>query len=217
MRGLMIKDFCLLAKRKKLLFLYIGIGLMLGYTSDSMFLIAYLTLLSSMLALSTISYDEFDNGYSFLMSLPVNPKVYAIQKHIFVYLVMSIMWLVAFGIQMVTDTIRNIQNPFSEILAMNVIGLLVFFIIISIVLPVDLKYGTEKGRIVLLVLAGGISAFAYLIFDKIKKAEAAAEKIMETLGKLPLTYFSVCLGVLTAAVIGITILCSIKVMENKEY
>lgn len=40
-------------------------------------------MICSMFSLSTISYDEFDNGNAFLFSLPITRKGYVIEKYIF--------------------------------------------------------------------------------------------------------------------------------------
>ena len=77
MKGLLIKDFKLL-KNQKQFFLIIGlITFMFLVTNDSpYFTITYATMMFSMFTMSTISYDEYDNGAAYLFSLPISRKGY---------------------------------------------------------------------------------------------------------------------------------------------
>ncbi len=66
MTGLLVKDFKLMATQKNffLVILLIVIG-MISFTEDVSFPLGFLTFALSLFTLSTISYDEFDNGYAF--------------------------------------------------------------------------------------------------------------------------------------------------------
>ena len=82
MKGLLIKDFKLL-KNQKQFFLIIGlITFMFLVTNDSpYFTITYATMMFSMFTMSTISYDEYDNGAAYLFSLPISRKGYVAEKY----------------------------------------------------------------------------------------------------------------------------------------
>ena len=62
MKGLIIKDFKLLMMQKSFFVTLTIVAIFFGITTDSIFVIGFLTMICSMFALSTISYDEFDNG-----------------------------------------------------------------------------------------------------------------------------------------------------------
>lgn len=66
MTGLLVKDFKLMATQKNffLVILLIVIG-MISFTEDVSFPLGFLTFALSLFTLSTISYDEFDNGMRF--------------------------------------------------------------------------------------------------------------------------------------------------------
>ena len=68
MTGLLVKDFKLMATQKNffLVILLIVIG-MISFTEDVSFPLGFLTFALSLFTLSTISYDEFDNGYAFFI------------------------------------------------------------------------------------------------------------------------------------------------------
>ena len=69
MKGLLIKDMKLMLNQKKF---FVTIGfiavMMAGVVKDTSFIISYMTVLGAMFTISTISYDEFDNGNAFLFS-----------------------------------------------------------------------------------------------------------------------------------------------------
>ena len=81
MTGLLVKDFKLMATQKNffLVILLIVIG-MISFTEDVSFPLGFLTFALSLFTLSTISYDEFDNGYAFLFTLPITRVGYVLEK-----------------------------------------------------------------------------------------------------------------------------------------
>lgn len=85
MKGLIIKDFKLLMMQKSFFVTLTIVAIFFGITTGSIFVIGFLTMICSMFALSTISYDEFDNGNAFLFSLRLQEKVMLL-KSIFLQL-----------------------------------------------------------------------------------------------------------------------------------
>ena len=82
MKGLLIKDFKLLQGQKNFFITIIAIaGIMAIFMEDASFIIGYMTFVGSLFTLSTISYDEFDNGNAFLFSLPITRKDYILEKY----------------------------------------------------------------------------------------------------------------------------------------
>ena len=87
MKGLLIKDFKLMMMQKNFFLSIIAIAVVLTvFVKNPSFIIGYLTFIGSVFTLSTISYDEFDNGNAFLFSLPITRKLYALEKYVFGFL-----------------------------------------------------------------------------------------------------------------------------------
>ena len=95
MLGLMRKDLCLLLQRSRALAVMVGVGVLIGFSTDGAFMIGYMTMISAILSIGTISYDEFDNGYPFLMTLPVTRKSYVLAKYVFCLLTCLAGWAMA--------------------------------------------------------------------------------------------------------------------------
>ena len=94
MKGLLIKDFKLMKNQKNFFFIMIFIAAaMLFAEFESTFVVSYFTMIASMFVLSTISYDEYDNGYAFLFSMPFSRTSYVKEKYVFSILVGRGAWL----------------------------------------------------------------------------------------------------------------------------
>lgn len=76
MAGLLEKDVRLIMQRKQILLLFVVIAVVLGFSQDGTFILGYLSFCASIVMVSTISYDELDHGYEFLMTLPITAKIY---------------------------------------------------------------------------------------------------------------------------------------------
>ena len=101
MKGLLIKDWKLLLRNQKsflvimsvMMVLYMAIG-------NPVFVISYTPMLCVFVALSTITYDMFDNGAAFLFSLPFSRKDYVREKYIFSGLITLTAWGVSVPLQL---------------------------------------------------------------------------------------------------------------------
>ena len=81
MRGLICKDLRLMMVQKNFLIMLAAVALVsLAAMDDPMFVIMYMTLIFTSFILSTMSYDEFDNGFPFLFTLPITRKLYVREK-----------------------------------------------------------------------------------------------------------------------------------------
>ncbi len=75
MLGLIEKDLRLTLTRTQTLLLFFIMTLVMGITIGGSFLISYPAIIAVITAVGTISYDEFDNGFAFLMTLPFDRKL----------------------------------------------------------------------------------------------------------------------------------------------
>lgn len=91
MKGLFVKDLKLMSGQKKFLALVFLLACVLLTTNSATFVINYLTIFCSILVVSTISYDEFDNGNAFLFTLPISRKEY-VRKNTYLDLVWALLY-----------------------------------------------------------------------------------------------------------------------------
>ena len=84
----------------------------------------------------------------------------------------------------------------------------------TIILPLQLKYGSEKGKIALFVICGCLAAV--LVFAKNLFSEESAIGFINILHGIPMGAIMVGITALCAIVIFVTYSCSLRILSNKE-
>lgn len=221
MKGLLIKDLKIIMNQKKFLIMYLFVAIVLSFSMDSTFIVSYFPMVGVLLILSTITYDYQDDGFSFLMTLPINPGDYAVAKYVFSILGTICVWGFSVILQFAGLHIQKTPYVLSTTLITDACILAMFMIIISIMIPIDIKYSTEKGRIVM-----------FLIFGIVMGAVIAGKGILEVISnKLGITFFdgpnpfdSFSPALFAAALYAVCVFClsismmiSIRVMKKREF
>lgn len=216
MKGLLIKDVRLMGNMKNsfLLILLIAIA-MTTYIKDTAFLITYMGLIGTTFATSTLSYDEFDNGYSFLMSLPVTRKGYVLEKFGFGMLLSGGGWLLGTILALVSGIVRGSAEPLD--IVMNSLTLLpMVFFLLAVMIPFRLKFGSEKGRVIMICVAGA----AFLLFAAAAEVIKRMHLNLNGIGRnLPLGEGTIVVGVVVLGIVMLLISCriSVSILEKKEF
>ena len=217
MAGLVEKDIRLLLKRKEIIIMFLAISFLLGFTTDGNFVIAYLTILCAIFSASTISYDEFDNGYTFLMTLPIDCKTYVAEKYAFCIGGGFIAWNFAVIFYFVSAVVKGDSINLSEDMMMAVVFIPVYIIMLCVMIPIQLKYGGEKSRIVLLVLWGIIALIGFVGAKALAGLNISIDGLVKILDQIPDIALVVIGIAVTILITVISIACSRKIMEKKEY
>ena len=166
--------------------------------------------------MSSISYDEFDNGNAFLFSLPITRKDYVLEKYIF-GLISGIMFLLlGTVISLVVIGITK-TGSFNEIFLTAGSLFPTILLILSIMLPFILKFGGEKGRIAIIGVMGLIFVIGLLL---IKTTEYLGIDLYVLINKLPkfepLVYIILFL-LFSVVILGISYLISLTILKKKEF
>lgn len=201
MKGLLVKDFLLMIKSKKVILFMLFIGI-IGGINDISFATGYILMVLAILSLSTISYDEANHGLKTLFTLPISKMDYVKEKYLFSLIITGI------GFVFVTILGYFSKSDFMETLA--ILSTALFLLAIS--LPFQLKEGNEKGRIVLFVVVFGCTfLFAFLnqFFSEF------FESMEETLNALDPTMFSVGLLITSIILYIISMMISIRIYNKK--
>ncbi len=213
MKGLLTKDFSLFMQRKRFFLLMMVVAAFMSFTSEDVsFVTAWIVMIMSIFALSTISYDEYDNSILFLMTTPILRKTYAVEKYLFGFLSGLAGWFYSLIIVVAKSALTGQEDLMQNIRDMSVF-IAVILVMLSLSIPINLKWGSEKGRTVLfLVLGIGFAAMftlIKLIGDKIDFTGIFADISFNAL-MTGIALFGVLLTIISMAI-------SIKVVENKEY
>ena len=217
MAGLMEKDFRILLQRKQAFLVFLVIAVLLSVTQGGAGVVGYLPFISAMLAVSTISYDEFDNGYPFLLTLPITRKSYVAEKYLFCSLTVFCSWIFSVILYVVIDRFQGGKTPISEMLFVSILLLLIAVILMDVMVAVQLKYGSERSRVVIIAIFGICFLVIYALAKLLEKAgveTAAAFGYLERISAVELVLLLLVAGI---AATVISVMVSISVMEKKTF
>lgn len=219
MKGMMIKDFDLL-KSQKSFFLAAGffVVFFLGVTEQYQFAISYLTIMCGLIALVTISYDEYDNGFPFLFTMPISRKEYVKGKYVFYILISALGWMLSLLLGIGTVIIRGGEKEEIMILFFTAAGALgIGMLIGAVAVPIQFKFGSDKRQIAIIASFAVVFVVVYLGEKLMEIGGIETSEIMIRLSKIPMGMWAA-LG--TAAVIVLVLisyLISVRIMDKKEF
>lgn len=221
MKGLLIKDIRLLMRQQRRFFmLLIVVVIMLNFLTESAeFALGYLSFLSVFFVLSTFSYDEYENGMPFLMCLPVARKDYVREKYVLGILAVGAGWLIGILCAVIFQTV---QNGISAA-AIGQLMRMAFFIIPvpllweAVTLPLVIRYGNEKGKIIAVIVVAIVCANGYLAVKVLQNRGIEPGKFVDSLFAEGLGVFAALALVLSAVVLAVSCVISQRIMRKKEF
>ena len=215
MRGLFEKDFRLLCQNRQTLILFLMMAGFLGLTQNGTFVLGYVSFMFSILLTSTISYDEMDQGFEFLMTLPVTPKTYVQEKYGFCTVGVIFSVVLSGIIYLIVKGIHGEQILLGEELLTVLIFVPIVWCVIAIMVPIQLKFGAEKGRIAILMVYGGSAFLLYFVLKWI--GEENVKLMTNFLNQWKPEALVLGGFLLSGLVLVISYGISRRIMERKEY
>lgn len=216
MRGLLEKDFRLLLQSKQSFICFFVLTIVLGFSTQGTFILGYFTFLMIALLTSTISYDELDHGFEFLFTLPVNRNIYVREKYVLCMGGAVIAWLISVVLYFLMLNLHNATIvPGEEILkALTFLPIAMLFL--SLMIPLQLKFGVEKSRFVMLGVCAAIGVLIYVVLDQVGLSETQSVFIMCAFGQIPNALLVLAEMILGICVAIISCFCSNRIMRKKE-
>ena len=214
MAGLVEKDIRLLLQRKQIMVAFLALALMLGFTQEGTFILGYLPILILLLTIGTISYDELDQGFTFLFTLPVNAREYVTEKYLFCGIAGILSWIASIGIYRAAAAIHGEQVDLQAELPMLLSFLAVDVIMMAVMIPIQIKFGANGSRMILMVIFGAALMIVFLLKQWIGKETVT--KIQHMLQSVSDTCFIavVTLGVVAAVILSYV--CSFRALKTKK-
>ena len=210
MKGLLVKDFKLVNLHS------VAVGLTI-INDDATFMLGFLTFVMSMFTLSTISYDEFDNGNAFLFTLPVSRKSYVVEKYVFSLLLGGGSWVLAVLFAVVFSIIQGTVSVLEVVMAAVVI-FVIMLMVQAAMIPFQLKFGGEKGRI---AMVGAVGILFIIGFVAVKIAEGLGIDLLNVgIGSLSTVNMGMAVAIaiaVDAVVLLVSMKISISIMDRKEF
>ena len=219
MKALFIKDIRIVLKQQRVLIcaFFAVITILAFATDNSMYAVAFVLFLVPTMMLTTISYDTFENGMSYIMSLPVSVKDYVAEKYILTVvssLIFNIMATIL--INVVLSIGKGVSIMPLELIVNAMLAQFMVLIYISLVLPVDIRFGTDKGMIIVVLMAVVIGAVGPMLGNI-----NVDSGLMYKLSEAEITSVPVNQALLLMSVGGVfaivSYFISVKLMKQMEY
>ncbi len=220
MKGLLIKDFqlSLLNIRMLVIICVVSIFITSSSTGSASFVISYVTIIFFMFVLTSISYDEMDHSISFLFTLPISRKTYVREKYVFSLICGMIGLVFSTAVCMVVGAVKNVNLIEPDMIPAALGIYLTLLFIVALMLPIQLKFGGDNGRIALFIVFGVIFV-AIIIGSKILEHfnihEADIIKFLDLLLSSNTALAIPGFILLVLAALGISYKISVKIMEHK--
>lgn len=217
MKGLLIKDLLLLKNQQRffLLVFFMSAGMLL-LDVNSFFVINYVTLIFTMFTLSSISYDEFDNGFAYLFTLPITRNQYAAEKYVFGFVTGGSAWIIVTVFAVIMNFVRRGAGML-ELVITALLYLFLSLLFMAVVVPVQLKFGTEKGRIVLIFIIGIIFAAAFIVVKAAKTFQLDLSTAAAALTSFAAGSVIAVLLLFSLAAVFLSYLISVKIVKKKQF
>ena len=216
MKGLLLKDLSIIKTqiRSVVLIMIIALFMMLA-GNNTTFAVVYSNILFVTFGINTLSYDSHDNGNAFLFTLPITRKLYILEKYVFSILsvvtgtILSLILML--GVSFVKDNYVLTSSEISFVIGYTIGA----FVVLAIMLPVNLKFGPEKGRIAMIVLIAIVMAGVFSI-SKIA-GTVDLTKLYFEMREVSIFVIWTILILVTLIIISLSYMISCKVMEKKEF
>ena len=202
MKGLIRKDLELVMLQKNFFFIMVGAGLCMSslalYT-----MIMFMCYMFGSLLIGTISYDELDNGIPYIMCLPIKRNEYVKEK----FLMTFVMIMGGYILGIVASVIIMVIGGKLDILLLleSVILVPLAYLLAVMQIPIRLKYGQEKARLLNIVTMMILMIGSSLLFVSMGGADIQL-------------WMMIAIGVvLIIALIYFLYKLSIVIVEKKEY
>lgn len=209
MTALILKD---IATLKKTLLLTITICIALavyGIYENAIFMIPLIcAMIPLILTAIAFGYDTKSKFEQFAFSMPIKKSSFVLSKLFFAF-VFGLVGSVCLFVLFIVKNEMSIDN----IVFISLITLVASVLMSAIQLPFILKYGAEKGRLIMVITYFVI--FALSTFLK-EKSDLLANMV-ELFSKYSMVMIFIGIILVGLVIIGIAIKISISIMDKKEY
>lgn len=164
MKGLLRKDFALIWYQK--IYLLVGVAIMAMasfWLYDNLALGAFGICFIGFLGVNTLVYDEYGEGFSFLMTLPVTRTQFVLSKYISSYIVLASVYILQLLMIFARNQIIGQVKDTEEAVISASAAAIFIVLMISLLIPVTLKFGSEKNSLVVIGGVGIVVAISFII------------------------------------------------------
>lgn len=211
MKGIIIKDILTIKKSFWQIFLIYIVFSAIGIITSQPSWCAIGTMMASIIPMVLIEIDEGTNWLKYIVCTPVGKKNYVLSKYIIELCCVAAGYLVIVAGIAVSSIVKK-DNALSEIAMMTALIFISTFFMSSIVVPLSLKVGVVKGRIILVliytILGTAIGNFSGYLRN-------AKPEIFNNISSNAAVHIVICIISLVFFVLSYYV--SLKIVSKKEY
>lgn len=174
MKGLLLKDFYVTMKNCKMFFVIDAIFIAMSFVlfdsfNDSFIFLMYPVLMSGVLVINLLSFDEKFKWTKYSGALPYSTAQIVSSKYIFGLIIQVFTTLIVFFALIIwVNTVGDVA--LSEAAVMLGRMFIISLTVPSVGLPFCFRFGTEKGRIFYFVIMFGMAMLLVNFADKLVEA-----------------------------------------------
>lgn len=162
MKGLIIKDLINLKRQSRILAVLVVFYVVLALTMDNNSMLGgVLAVMSAILPVTALSYDEKAHWDKYALSMPVSRNDMVVSKYILGLILSAGSFIVTLIFNMITHPDAAMDNLLTS-MALFAIGML----FLAFLLPILFKFGVEKGRLLMMLLLF-LPTAAIVVFAKL--------------------------------------------------
>ena len=209
MTALILKDIATL-KKTLLLTITICVALAIyGIYENAIFMIPLIcAMIPLILTAISFGYDTKSNFEQYAFSMPIKKSSYVLSKLFFAF-AFGLIGSICIFILLTIQSIMTIEY----IVFISIITLIASILMSAIQLPFILKYGAEKGRLIMVITYFVIFALSTFLKEK----SDLITKLAELFNKSSMSMICIGIVLIGLIMIGLSVKSSIIIMEKKEY
>ena len=203
MKGLILKDLLNLRKQARIILLFVGFYFVLGIINqngDSFG--GVVALLFAMLAVTALAYDERAGWDKYALTMPVSRNDLVISKYLLGVLLSFVGFLLNLFFQLVFVKAALLDGL---LVSLALFGVGLFFL--ALMLPINFKWGVEKGRILMMVVLFGPTILITLL----------PRMGVPMPGEAFLQFATYVLPVASIALFAVSVWISLRIYRKKEF
>ena len=217
MKGLLIKDYKLMLGQKS----FLGMAALMAVLyliiyKDPIVAVVFITVMCTMFTVSTLSYDEYENGMAYLFTLPISRNIYVLEKYAFALVNCIVTGVIMYAMAYGSIKVRGLAISQSDMYS-GLAACFVSIIMISYMIPLYIKFGIEKSRIVSVSGMAAIFLILYLGIKISKERNGSILKIVSRAEKLSDGIVILLIFAVSVILICISVVCAMKAMKKREF
>ena len=216
MKGLIIKDLCVIKNQMRSLLLILVFFVFISIINkDATFILFLVPFYMIMILITTFSYDEFNKWECYCNSLPLSRKEIVKAK----YLLFNATSLIVLVLGILASIIvpNFIENTTFESIYASIIGVAFgICLVISLLIPFYYKFGSQKGRIMLFLTITILALIIGIITSLDIFNNVELMNMINSLNNLSIGMFTLLLIIVTVIIMTISYYISVRIYNNKE-